>query len=175
MKKKLLTLWRLIKRFRQDINEFSIGVATGRFVRDIPFISWEKRRGYYEKQIYNYLKSEYESVIQYCVEKYNEKDAKTCEKTYIWVMWWQGESAMPPIVKACYSSIKRAAKDYEVVLITEENWKQYVEIPQYIIDKVDCKKITLTHFSDIVRVALLKRWGGLWIDATVYADIIPTS
>ena len=82
MKKKLLTLWRLIKRFRQDIKEFSIGVATGRFVRDIPFISWEKRRGYYEKQIYNYLKSEYESVIQYCVEKYNEKDAKTCEKTY---------------------------------------------------------------------------------------------
>jgi hypothetical protein len=28
--------------------------------------------------------------------------------------------------------------------------------------------ITLTHFSDIIRAELIRKYGGIWIDATVY-------
>lgn len=33
--------------------------------------------------------------------------------------------------------------------------------------------ISLTHLSDIIRAALLEKYGGAWIDATVYADRLP--
>lgn len=173
MKRKIATTNRMVKRFKEDWKEFSFKVALGRIIRDCPFFSWEVRRNYYEKQVYSYIKNEYEDVVKKCVQEYKEEQSTVCDTRYIWVMWWQGEEAMPPIVKACYSSLTRAAGDNEVILITENNWKQYVELPQVIIDKLNNKNISLTHFSDIMRVALLKKWGGIWIDATVYVDVLP--
>ena len=42
-----------------------------------------------------------------------------------------------------------------------------MEIPEYIINKWKNGIISNTHFSDILRVALLTQHGGLWLDATV--------
>lgn len=76
---------------------------------------------------------------------------------------------MPPIVKKCYQlAAQHAPEEHPVVLLTENNYTEYVTIPSYIIDKVKAKTITLTHFSDILRVSLLARHGGLWMDATLY-------
>lgn len=54
----------------------------------------------------------------------------------IWVMWWQGESGMPEIVKMCYNSIKANAGSHPVVLITRENYKDYVKLPEFIEEKI---------------------------------------
>lgn len=86
----------------------------------------------------------------------------------IYVCWFQGEEAMPPIVKACYKSILQHANGRKVILITMDNYKNYADIPHFIEDKVTCGKISLTHFSDILRNALLYQNGGIWIDATIY-------
>lgn len=83
----------------------------------------------------------------------------------IWVLWWQGEEAMPAIVKATYNSI-RMATDKEVVLITEGNYREYVDLPAQIERKIG-KGIGLAHLSDYIRVCLLEKYGGLWIDSTV--------
>ena len=37
-----------------------------------------------------------------------------------------------------------------------------------IRQKVDNGVITLTHLSDIIRMALLAKYGGFWIDSTVF-------
>ncbi len=85
----------------------------------------------------------------------------------IWVMWWQGEEGMPPIVKTCYETLKAAADSHPVHLITRDNYSQYVDFPSYILKKVERGTITLTHFSDLMRVSLIARHGGLWVDSTI--------
>lgn len=88
------------------------------------------------------------------------------ESSNIWVCWWQGEENMPEVVKVCYRSIKKLSGRHPVVLITEENLKDYVQLPQIIMDKYAAGIISKTHFSDILRFYLLKEHGGIWMDIT---------
>lgn len=83
----------------------------------------------------------------------------------IWVFWWQGETNMPDLVKACLRSIRRHSGIYKVILITKDNISEYLDIP--ILNKVG-KEITYTNFSDYLRLSLLSIYGGGWIDATVF-------
>ena len=74
---------------------------------------------------------------------------------------------MPPIVRCCYNSLKQNAGHYKIVFIDEKNFSEYVDIEPHILDKFRAGKISRTHFSDILRVNLLERYGGLWLDATI--------
>lgn len=85
----------------------------------------------------------------------------------IWVFWWQGKEHMPTVVRLCYESLVQNMGE-RVVLITQENFKKYTDIPDYILEKVTSSQISLTHFSDILRFNLLRNNGGLWVDATVF-------
>ena len=49
------------------------------------------------------------------------------------------------------------------------NINQYVSFPQYVVDKFRAGKISRTHFSDLLRLELLIRHGGIWIDSTVFS------
>ena len=54
------------------------------------------------------------------------------------------------------------------------NINDYLEIPKYILEKVESKKISFAHFTDIIRLALLNNYGGVWIDATILlTDYLP--
>ena len=90
---------------------------------------------------------------------------------YIWVCWLQGEKSMPDVVKYCLKSVQKNAPDEaEVVLITSDNLKKYIEFPNFIYQRLKKGSLTMTHFSDLIRMALLKEYGGLWIDATVFVS-----
>lgn len=88
----------------------------------------------------------------------------------IWIFWWQGYDTAPLLVKKCVDSIIKNAENHLVVLITKENWKKYADIPDYIIEKLEKGIITLTHFSDILRMCLISMHGGLWLDATIFVS-----
>jgi len=94
----------------------------------------------------------------------------------IWWCWLQGYDAAPPIVKACYNSLMREFKGsrvqglndgYEIKVIDGENWKEYIELPDFIVKKWEKKQIPPAMFSDLLRVELLIKYGGTWIDSTV--------
>ncbi len=101
------------------------------------------------------------------VEEYDYKNDYIQGDT-IWVCWWQGEENMPPIVKACYRSILRNKSSYKVCLLDKWNFKNFVDIPEYILEKLKKGLISITHFSDILRFSLLSEYGGWWLDATIY-------
>ncbi|MBQ9334680.1 MAG: hypothetical protein IJS12_10140 [Lachnospiraceae bacterium] len=84
----------------------------------------------------------------------------------IWTCWLQGEEQAPDVVKTCIGSLRKLGRN--VVVLTEENIPEYVAIPDYILQKRAQGIINNTHFSDILRVALLSERGGTWIDATVF-------
>lgn len=106
-------------------------------------------------------------------------DAERCEETEfqsdavyrkVWICWLQGIENAPELVQKCYASIQEHITDREIVLITSENRKQYVAFPDYIEQKYESGIITHTHFSDLLRIALLAQYGGTWIDATVFCS-----
>ena len=45
---------------------------------------------------------------------------------------------------------------------------EYVQFPDYIVRKWKEGVISNTHLSDLLRLELLIRYGGLWIDSTTY-------
>ena len=86
----------------------------------------------------------------------------------IWQMWLQGEDGMPPLVRVCHNSVKKFCSDRNIILLTQDNIKNYVKLPKYIIEKYNKGIISKTHLSDIIRLILLYQHGGFWIDSTVY-------
>ncbi len=86
----------------------------------------------------------------------------------VWVCWLQGIENAPQVVKVCYQSILNNLYDREIVLLDNNNFSEYVDIPDFIIKKYNKGIITPTHFSDILRLELLKKYGGTWIDATMF-------
>lgn len=111
------------------------------------------------------LKKKYDYVLKECEKKYNTLDKKRSNK--VWVCWLQGIDNAPVLVQRCFESLNKNLKDKDIILITLENYKQYVDFPQHIIEKWHKGIITNTHFSDLLRLELLINHGGTWIDATV--------
>lgn len=96
----------------------------------------------------------------------------------IWVFWWQGRAQMPGIVSICFKSLLEYAGKHRVMLLTQENFRDYVQMPDYILTKLQNQQISITHFSDILRIYLLNRYGGIWVDSTILFtrnldDIVP--
>lgn len=89
-------------------------------------------------------------------------------KKYAWSCWWQGIEEAPDLIKACINSQKKyLPKDTELIIITQDNYCDYVDFPQWIFDKIEDGKLTLTTFSDVLRASLLYKFGGIWLDSTI--------
>ena len=94
----------------------------------------------------------------------------------IWQFWGQGWDfeKLPDVVKISYKSVEKYKKDYEIIHLDMNNINDYLEIPAYILKKVENKKMGFAHFTDIIRLALLYNYGGVWIDATILlTDYLP--
>lgn len=90
------------------------------------------------------------------------------------MLWLQGESEAPAIVKKCIKSIREHSNGREVVMLSDANISHYITIPNFILKKKGKGIISNTHFSDIVRILLLEQYGGIWMDATIYqTGILP--
>ena len=85
----------------------------------------------------------------------------------IWICWFQGMDSAPDLVQKCYESVVSNNPEKNVIVITEENMSEYVTFPDYIIDRWKRGVITHTHMTDLLRLELLIKYGGLWLDATV--------
>lgn len=101
------------------------------------------------------------------IENYNLSILPICYKKVIWICWLQGYNSAPDLVKACINSIRLNNPDFEIVFLTEKNISNYIDFPDYIINKYKTGQISRTHFSDILRISLLCKYGGVWMDSTV--------
>lgn len=85
----------------------------------------------------------------------------------VWWCWLQGEEKCPELQKICLNSVRRYLVDRKLIVITNDNLYDYVDFPDYIIEKYKKGYITNTHFSDMIRLQLLIKYGGTWIDSSV--------
>ena len=128
----------------------------------------------------NTIETAVDSIVSEITEKYRGQTDSSVpvsngEKIPVWCCWWQGEEQMPELVKLCHTRLKQIipADKAELHLITLENYRNYVDLPKHIIEKFERTIITMTTMSDVLRFALLERYGGYWLDATLFfpADI----
>ncbi len=83
----------------------------------------------------------------------------------IWILWFQGPSEAPFIVKKCIESWVRHNANWQVVILDDNNLSEYVvlDLPEGIL-----ANLALNHKSDLLRLQLLSEYGGVWADATTF-------
>ena len=125
------------------------------------------------KAIYPSILAKVEPML---VEKYlNASDANGVSyplveddsepKTRIWWCWLQGYDTAPDLAKVCLSSLKQL--NTEVVIIDKNNYRDWVRLPYFIVEKYHKGIIPQALMSDLLRLELLLQYGGVWIDSTV--------
>ncbi|MDO4692131.1 MAG: capsular polysaccharide synthesis protein [Porphyromonadaceae bacterium] len=87
-------------------------------------------------------------------------------KTVIWQYWGQGwnESELPEVVRLCAWSVDRYKGDCIVVRLSDSNLHEYIDLPDYVMS---LRAYNMAFFADMLRLALLATYGGVWLDATV--------
>ncbi|MCM1103024.1 MAG: capsular polysaccharide synthesis protein [Clostridium sp.] len=164
-----------LKEWQYKIIRSTYDEERGRFC-DIDRFSQKVKRKYGEdiydqlsqRRIYHYIdryQSEIEEIRNHLPSKLILKRNQECEDA-IFTMWLQGCDDVPAVVQACLKSMERIGE--KIVLLTEQNLRNYIYLPDYIWEKYRSGKIGKAHFSDVVRVSALAMYGGVWIDSTVY-------
>ena len=126
---------------------------------------YENRKVIYYRKVKKYLRKHYEAASD---KNPSGLSFGTMQlDNPIWIYWGQGMEDAPDIVKACYASIKKHASS-EVILLSEKNIIEYVQLPQTVIEKNKSGAISNAALSDIIRFSLLEHFGGTWLDATVF-------
>ena len=85
----------------------------------------------------------------------------------IWSMWWQGEEQADPLFQMCINSA-RLHTHQPVITLTKDNYSQYFEIPDYILQKFDEGKVMIQHICDLMVVSIMAAEGGFFTGATVW-------
>ena len=87
----------------------------------------------------------------------------------IWIYWSQGYENAPKIVRHCLSSWKRHNPNWDVRFLTSETVCQYVNTGnlEEIISKAQYFDHHRAAYSDLLRLKLLRTYGGVWADATL--------
>lgn len=157
--------------FFPDVKEFGFKIAV---FRAIDFLFPRPKTESYMKALSSYMDKELSTLTEkykngYVFENPKEK-IEMNGKIPVFVCWWQGEEKMPPIVAACIKRIKNKIPNdiAELHFITFDNYTEYVEFPEYILEKYKKGIISLAHLSDVLRFSLLGTYGGMWIDSTVF-------
>ena len=88
----------------------------------------------------------------------------------IWVCWWQGLEEAPLLVRRCVESLWENAAGHEVRILTRETVPGWLDVPRYMLEAADEGRMRLANLADYVRCALIYRYGGLWVDATVFVS-----
>ena len=90
-------------------------------------------------------------------------------KKIIWILWYQGWANAPKIILECKDSWIEKNPDWEVRLLDKNSIDSYKEIKK-------CKRLfnnlSIAHISDLIRLSLLEKNGGVWVDASLFC-IIP--
>lgn len=87
----------------------------------------------------------------------------------LYTFWNSPLDTAPPLVQACISEMTRLHADLPTPLTVLDgaSARELVEIPDAVADALE--KDHPAHFSDFVRVSVLDRLGGIWVDATCWA------
>src|SRR5262249_37436294 len=84
----------------------------------------------------------------------------------IWMMWLQGFAKAPCLVQRCAVSWSTHNPDWKINHLDGDNLQEYVNVDEFV--GRNRKTISIQALSNVIRINLLKQYGGLWVDATCF-------
>jgi hypothetical protein len=93
----------------------------------------------------------------------------------IWQFWDNPtEQATPEIVNASFRTVEKFKGNFDHKILNNLSISDYSDLPGYVFDRFKKRQMDYAHFSDLLRLNLLKNHGGIWMDATDYmTDFVP--
>lgn len=86
----------------------------------------------------------------------------------VWMYWHQGEAAAPEIVRRCIASWQTKNPGWSIRVLDAESVQEPTGLSvDWFNGRPD---ISLQFLSDMIRIALLSRHGGVWADASCYCS-----
>jgi hypothetical protein len=83
----------------------------------------------------------------------------------VWFLWFQGLDKAPYVVRKCHESWVTRNPEWQIVTLDDEVLPRLVSAD---FRAGDFAGLSMQHRSDLVRLDLLARLGGVWADATCY-------
>ena len=85
----------------------------------------------------------------------------------VWTYWHSEDR--PAIVNKCIASWRRHLDrdKFKIIVLSENNLHQYIS-PDLIEQIPDFQSLDKANQSDFIRLSLLKFYGGVWLDASIY-------
>lgn len=117
-----------------------------------------------------YLKKNYAYVVDKYRDSTFEEIGKIRSDSIIWRYWHQGVSSAPYPVDITLKSTENKTGNHPVKVLDSKTYKEYIDVPDYIEKKAQNGQMNIAVFSDYIRLALLKRHGGIWLDSTFYVN-----
>ena len=81
----------------------------------------------------------------------------------VWVYWAQGWDSAPAVVRRCHEELLAAHAPGEVVALDDGLAPYWVTVPLHVSRRTARHRAA---YSDALRLELLVRYGGIWVDAT---------
>ena len=85
------------------------------------------------------------------------------KKNKIIFTFWEPRKKIPGYLGLCIKTWKKFLFDYEIRILDYENIKEY--LGEKLFSKIISKDMSLQLQSDAIRVAILNKYGGIWMDA----------
>lgn len=112
-----------------------------------------------------YASTERKDIIPLWIQTQEESKFSYINKNFfpkiIW-MYWDDEKDIPSIVKLCRDVIEKKCPEYEVRFLNSSSVVNYIDVP---IVKLG---LPTAVFADLIRLRLLKKYGGIWFDASIF-------
>lgn len=123
---------------------------------------------YYKDTDYKALKKlvEYNLISKELLDAYYSAKIFHNSK-HIFMLWFQGFENAPFVVKKCLKSWKMKNPSWKIIELNSNNLLEYIDLNEEIINFKN-KKIEYAALSDIIRLTILNKYGGLWVDATTF-------
>ena len=135
---------------------------------------WAIPRAVYVYQVVSLLQNVVKAktvpkVVASLTEKANWAEPPSAEERFgnstriLWGFWNKGRENMPGICELGVQSWEARNPGWEVIILSDENYKNYVSASD-VPTTFDCLKVQ--HQSDIIRLAVLVRYGGAYMDVS---------
>ena len=78
--------------------------------------------------------------------------------------FWEPREKIPYYLQLCMETWKKFLPNAEIVLLDYKNIGEYIDIDKDIGSNLLSGRFSLVHIADAIRVALLAKHGGVWVD-----------
>lgn len=83
----------------------------------------------------------------------------------VYMLWLQGWEDAPELVRACRESWVLMNPGWQVLALDAHSVREHVDVPSWAVEKLSAAQL-----SDLIRLRLLERHGGVWADATTMCN-----